>query len=95
MLGYYVLPVLYAIGALAVAVFVFALYRLFRALAPAVSLIGAVLAIGGSVILAVTWVIAGDQNAAPQNIIGSAVVPAKTLHEIFAWAERCSPSASR
>lgn len=68
MLGYYVLPPLFAIGALAMAVFVFALYRLCSATAPTLSLVGAVLGIGGSVILAAMWLIAGDRNAAPQNI---------------------------
>ena len=68
MLGYIVLPPLFAIGALAMAVFIFALYRLFSAAAPTWSLVGAVLGTGGSVILAAMWLIAGDQNAAPQNI---------------------------
>ena len=50
------------------AVFVFVLYRLFSASAPTLSLVAAVLGIGGSVILAAMWLIAGDRNAAPQNI---------------------------
>jgi hypothetical protein len=68
MAGYYVLPPISTMGALAVAVFVLVLYRLFRESAPRLSLAGAVLGIGGSVILAAMWLTAGDRNAAPQNI---------------------------
>ena len=68
MIGYVILPPLFAVGALAMAVFIFALYRLFSAGAPTWSLVGAVLGIGGSVILAAMWLINGDQNAAPQNL---------------------------
>jgi len=67
-IGYAVWPPLLAVGALVLAVFIFALYRLFSPGSPMLSLVGAAVGIGGAVILAVMLLIRGDQNAAPQNL---------------------------
>lgn len=54
--------VLFAAGALVMAVFVFALYHLFRHAAPAASLAAAVAGIGGAVVLAITALATGSQS---------------------------------
>jgi hypothetical protein len=51
-LGYYISPVLLGIGMLAFCVFIYALFRLFSAASPVVSLVAAVLGIAGSLLVA-------------------------------------------
>lgn len=66
--GSFVAPILLPFSAVVLAVFVFALYRLFSPLAPALSSIGAVVGITGAIVFAAMQVIVGSVNAAPQNI---------------------------
>jgi hypothetical protein len=60
--GGYVSMVMFALGALLVAVYVFALYHLFRHAAPAPSLAAAGVGIGGAVFLAGAVVATGSQS---------------------------------
>ncbi|MBM3127714.1 MAG: hypothetical protein FJ009_03665 [Chloroflexi bacterium] len=80
---YYVIPAAFALGALAIAIFVFALYRLFHAESPALSLVGAVVGIGGGVILAALVLLVGSQNNAIQNLAIWASFFAPSL--FFGW----------
>lgn len=66
-LGYLISPVFLALGALSFAIFTYALYRLFKTDAPGLSLVGAVLGIGGAVLLAVLILASGAQNNVLQN----------------------------
>jgi hypothetical protein len=78
-LGYYVWPPALALGALAFAVFDFALYRLFSPESPVPSLVAAVVGIGGAIFLAVLVLVAGVQNNTLQNLALWATVFAPPL----------------
>ncbi len=67
--AYVVLPAAFVVGTLVIAVFVFALYRLFSTESPMLSLAGAILGIGGAVVLAVLVFTSGVQNNALQNLM--------------------------
>jgi hypothetical protein len=56
------LPALLAVGALAMAVFIFALYRLHRSESPAISLAGAVVGIVGAGMMAAVVLVTGTQS---------------------------------
>ncbi|MCI0519812.1 MAG: hypothetical protein L0Z70_06085 [Chloroflexi bacterium] len=66
-IAYVISPIFLAIGVLALAVFTFALYRIFSADSPALSLGGLVLGAGGAVLLAAFLAFTGSQNNAMQN----------------------------
>lgn len=61
------IPILLAVGALCMAVYIFALYRLFSAASPKLSLAVAVLGIVGSIVLAVQVLMFGIPNNALSN----------------------------
>jgi hypothetical protein len=67
-LAAYVQPVALVIGALAMAVFIFGLYRNYRAESPTWSLVGGVLGIVGAVALAVLTLISPTQYGAAVSI---------------------------
>jgi hypothetical protein len=79
------------IGALVGTLFVFALYRLFNSESPAVSLAGAVLGIGGALLLAVLVVLNGAQNNSIQNLVLWAAFMSPPL--FFGWLAYRHPDA--
>lgn len=76
-LGSMAMPALLAIGSLAVAVFIFALYRLFSPLAATVSLVTAIVGIVGAIVLAIMSL--------------SAVAPNNSLSNLATWASWMLP----
>ena len=67
-LGYYITPYSMALAGLAAIVFVFALYRLFSASSSALNLVGAILGIGGSVLLVIVVLMTGGANNTFTNL---------------------------
>lgn len=78
-IAYVVNPIFLAFGMLGFAVFYFAIFRLWSAESPALSLAGVILGIGGAVLFAALILLRGNQNNSLQNTALWAAVSAAPL----------------
>jgi hypothetical protein len=68
-LAYYVLPVLFAVAALCLAVFVFALFRAFSSINSSLNMAAAILGIGGGIGLAIATVLMNYQTGLVASVL--------------------------